>query len=106
MPAILCDSLSLMRQLAKMAGMETAGIQHMILVLDVEDIPRLYTAGLIRTETPDAQLEIPEGEVISHQPIPNPIVIDATTMQNQIWRSKLPRLGSGQYGLPTVEDNE
>lgn len=36
------NSIPLMKQLAKMAGMENAGIKRMVLVLDCECLPTLY----------------------------------------------------------------
>lgn len=37
------DSQALIRQLAKMANVEAAGIRRMVLVVDVYEPPRLYT---------------------------------------------------------------
>lgn len=42
-----CATDEMMRYIAKMANMEYAGITRMILVLDVEDFPRLYTSSFL-----------------------------------------------------------
>jgi hypothetical protein len=41
------DSIQLMRQLAKMANIEWGGFVKMVLVLSVDDMPRLFTEGVL-----------------------------------------------------------
>jgi hypothetical protein len=89
----LCNSIPLMHQLAKLAGIEEGGFKQMILVLDIDDLPRLYTVGVIRTEQGNKVMEEPEDGwdqiIIKHDTIDVPVVIDLKTLQNDDWRTKL-----------------
>lgn len=41
------DTLALMRQLARMANMDHAGVRKMVLVLSVDDLPRLFVESFL-----------------------------------------------------------
>lgn len=41
------DSSEMMRAIAKVCGMEWSPLQKMVLVLEVDSIPKLYTQGLV-----------------------------------------------------------
>lgn len=96
----LFDAQPLMIALAKMAGMEQAGIKKMVLVLDMDSMPTLYIESMMRYEKVEGAPEgpiLPQTEFdIIHGTVP---VIDTTTMVNERLRTaKIPT----QYepGLP------
>lgn len=51
------QSIPLMMALAKMAGMEQAGIRRMVLVLDVKAQPTLYIESYMRHEVGSVNLD-------------------------------------------------
>lgn len=51
------DSVTLMKAIAKLAGVQEGGFQKMVLVLECDEVPRLYMSGFIRS-TPE---EFKEG---------------------------------------------
>ena len=79
------DSLDLMRQLAKMAKIDLAPITRMVLVLEVDEIPRLLVESQVDkgVELGPAQLEVETG--------PLPDVIDLTSIQNKVFKTQIPR---------------
>lgn len=77
------DTLTLMKQLARMAGVPEGLHRRMVLVLDVEDVPRLYTEGyLIR----DAAEEL---STVALETEEKPVIVDTTSMQNERFRTSV-----------------
>lgn len=81
------DSLKLMHQLVQMAGLgglpDAPLFKRMVLVLDVDDVPRLYTEGFLEKSegfTEDVRVYAEE----------KPVIVDTTTMQNQVFRTAVP----------------
>lgn len=84
--------------IAEWAGIPKGGFKRMVLVLDIDDIPRLYTEGLIRHEE-GKELQLPPCEVKvaeKHVEVDLPEqqlslkVADITTQQNEKWRTRCP----------------
>lgn len=71
------DPVPLMRQLARMAGIgDGVPIRRMVLVLDVNDVPILYTEGFLRgVDEPLAETELRHEE--------KPVIVNTTTMQDE-----------------------
>lgn len=77
------DTIVPMRQLAKMANVEMGLIRRMVLVLDVDDVPRLYTEMFLQQPTEEltpVDLKVEE----------RPIVVNTTTMQNEHLKTSQP----------------
>lgn len=69
----------MMLQLAKMANMPEAGIRRMILVLDIDDVPRLYVDTMFRGE---------EEELVEAPLTPQSLGgVDTTTFLNEQFRT-------------------
>lgn len=81
------DSVSLMKQLAKMANIEACGLRRMVLVLDVNCCPMLYTEAFLDKKNSDVELVPTELKVEEKA-----VAVDTTTMQNETWRTKEPLL--------------
>lgn len=81
------DSIKLMRQLAEMAGVEARLFRRMVLVLDVNDAPRLYCESFLYST--DKRLTS-EGQQIQAQirgADDPPLVVNTTTLQNEKWET-------------------
>lgn len=77
------DTIKLMNQLARMAAIPEGYHHRMVLVLDVDDIPRLFTETfLVKTDE--------ELEAVPLTAEERPIVVDTTTMQNKHMVTKIP----------------
>lgn len=74
------DSVPLMRQLARMASISEGRIRRMVLVLEIGEIPKLYTEGFLTNEEAlrDTELLVEERS----------IVVSTTTMQNNQFETK------------------
>lgn len=83
---VLADTIPLMKQLAAMAGIPEGRIRRMVLVLDVNDIPRLFTEGFLTAERSEGV----ELEKVSLEVTDEPIVVNTTTMQNEFFVTKTP----------------
>ena len=76
------DPRPLMIALAKMAHIEASNIRRMVLVLDCDDLPRLYVETFLekgKLELPDTELEVAKGP------------LNTTVMHNEQFRSYAPR---------------
>jgi hypothetical protein len=83
-PETCVDSIPLMHQLAGMAGIPAGKFRRMVLVLDIDAPPILFTDGFINeSDTPltPTPLEVVEAAV----------VVDVTTLHNQNFRTYRPR---------------
>ena len=105
---LIPDSIELMRQLAKLAGIPEGGFRRMVLVLDIDSIPVLYTDGIIlKPKDVPLKLEVPEGPLKHEhkrvdvqmsaglsvqQEIGDSLreIGDTTTQQNERYRTKVP----------------
>jgi hypothetical protein len=106
MPQTSLDSIEIMNRLAEMLGMKEAGLRRMVIILDVEDIPRIFTQGLIRSTNPncvqDAMAGIPcDVADVGDTPLlvsenGDVVDIDTTTMKNFKWRTKTPKPSGGK----------
>lgn len=67
-----------MMQLARMANMPEAGLRRMILVLDMDDVPKLYVDTLLRGE---------EEELVATPLEAEELVVDTTTFLNENFRT-------------------
>ena len=89
----LVDSIPLMIQLAKLAGIEAGGFRRMVLVLDIDQAPKLYTEGLLR---------VPEGQVVSLaadgvlKTEEAPVMVDMTTWRVTRGQDRSSALNSAQ----------
>lgn len=72
------DSRNLIKQLAKMANIEAAGINRMVLVLDSRDAPRLYTQMMLDKKNANVELT-PVPLVVEEKDYP----VDHMTLLNQ-----------------------
>lgn len=72
------DSRSLIKQIAKMANIEAAGINRMVLVLDCRDAPRLYTQMMLDKKNANVELT-PVSLVVEEKDYP----VDHMTLPNQ-----------------------
>lgn len=76
------DPIPLMRQLAEMANMPLALCRRIVLVIYVEDVPRMFIETFLNQDKTKVQLQRTEM-VVSDAPIN----VDTTTMQNDTYRT-------------------
>ena len=88
------DCRPLMLQIASMANMDYAGIRRMVLVLDVNDIPRLYVeSNLDRERSEGVELEKTPLDV----KLEKVDFKETTAMQNEMFRTyAVPGESSGE----------
>lgn len=102
------DSTPLMRQLAAMANIPFGKIHRMVLVLELDDMPRLYTAEylnqsdqpLASTTLHAAPLDVDPSVVVDRvmgvpirvpNPHDTPEAVDTTSVLNEKFRTAVPR---------------
>lgn len=106
------DTQTWMLWLAQKANVEYSRCRRMVLVLDIDDVPRLYLETYLQQPGPDAPemcplpplfvteegygkvnttlMQDPNGQSEKVED-PQPDVIDTTSVQNNKWRTKTPR---------------
>ena len=78
----------LMKQLAEMANMEFAGINRMVLILDIDQAPTLYVESFLDVKKcqdvklAKTDLDVKQGPVE---------FTDTTSVQNELYRTKVPK---------------
>lgn len=77
----LLDCVPLMHQLAEMANIPMARCDRMVLVLDVNDLPRLYVSSHLGP----APEKLEKAKIGSVQPL----VVDTTTMVNELLNTRV-----------------
>lgn len=82
----LHDSRDLMLQLAAMANIEQAGLRRMVLVLDIEQSPVLYTEQFLDKKSSEGVQLVPVKLNVERARVP----MDITTFQNEEYRTYAP----------------
>lgn len=78
----LVDSVPLMRQLAKMGNIPESWCKRMVLVLDVDDSPRLYIETFLDAKNSKGVALVPTQLLVEEQPM----TVDTTVMQKHTRR--------------------
>lgn len=79
------DCRPLMIQIAEMANMKLSRIKRLVLVLDIDDIPRVYVESYLKAQPEDHKLVSTKLEVKEEY-----YAVDTTSMQNQKFRTHEP----------------
>lgn len=79
---MVTECIPLMRQLARMAGIPEGRISRMVLVLSVDDIPRLFTEGFLMEQ------EELETTTLAHEE--RAVIVDTSSMQGRELKTLTP----------------